>query len=335
MKKHLEQVLAKRYERENRKVNKEIEEIEKGKEETKKKIEEENKKIQDIEAVQEMIKNHPSMKERLQEMLNTNNLIGKLKYQISKLDEEKDKDKIDKKKEEIEKLKEKIEEDKDEIIDYSEKNKLGVKKEAIESIMKNAVYDKEKKEININASINKTKKAIEENKKKLQREFGDSNRKIKRYNSQITINEKVIISLREETTKKEKKAKEQNNLETNKENNVKIEGTSNEQSKVKNVEVQQKQVIKAEKKPKWFQFIKRFKNWRANRKKSVSSKEEQKIQVQPKVIKNEEPQKNEAKNDFTQSLKYQVVKDIAEQMQKEKLEEIKRNHKEHEQRPER
>ena len=49
----------------------------------------------------------------------------------------------------------------------------------------------------------------------------------------------------------------------------------------------------------------------------LQQKEEQKVQVQPKVI------KNEAKNDFTQSLKYQVVKDIAQQMQKEKLEEIK------------
>lgn len=70
-----------------------------------------------------------------------------------------------------------------------------------------------------------------------------------------------------------------------------------------------------EEKPKWWQFIKRFNMWRENR------------NVQSLPNPEEKSSKNE-KNEFAASLKYQVVKDIAEQMKIEKLREVKQQEKE-------
>ncbi len=189
--------------------------------------------------------------------------------------------------------------------------------------MRNMVYDKDKKQVDINASINKTKNGIEENKKKLEKEIKSYDKKIKGYNKQIINNEKAIESIGYEAVNEEEEIEEQEDLEENQAGNIEIEDLYEEENKIRNVKKEEKQVVKAEKKPKWFQFIKRFKNWRANRKMASKKKEEKKINIQPKDIKKEEPKENGAKSDFTQSLKYQVVRDIAQQMQKEKLEEIK------------
>lgn len=155
MKQHIEQVLAKRYTRDIRDINKSRKEIEKKIEEQKKKKEETEKKIESIETVQKMIKEHPSMKNHLQGMLNANHRIKIANDKLTKLDPIKDKSEIDKIKESIKEEEKRLNKNKDAILLYASKKKLKITKEILEDIMKNSVVDKKTNSVKIRRHIKK------------------------------------------------------------------------------------------------------------------------------------------------------------------------------------
>ena len=88
MKEHLEGVMAKRYTRQIRDINKDKKEQEKVKQA-------EEKKLESYNEVQKLINEHSSMKNHMQGMLGANYAIQKLNDELSKLDPIKDKARID------------------------------------------------------------------------------------------------------------------------------------------------------------------------------------------------------------------------------------------------
>ena len=117
LKQHLEQVLAKRYSRKIRDINKEKQEQEKEKEK-------EEKKIESYKEVQKLIDEHSSMRNHMQGMLNASYNIQKLNTELSKLDPIKDKTRIEEIKQEIATENKRLTQNRDAILDYSNKNKL-------------------------------------------------------------------------------------------------------------------------------------------------------------------------------------------------------------------
>ena len=74
-----------------------------------------------------------------------------------------------------------------------------------------------------------------------------------------------------------------------------------------------------EEKPKWFQFIKRFKAWRERRNQQ---------ELPEGTPKGQAKQKSGSKNEFADSLKYDIMQDVTKQMQQEKLKAAKEVRKE-------
>lgn len=79
----------------------------------------------------------------------------------------------------------------------------------------------------------------------------------------------------------------------------------------------------AEEKPKWFQFIKRFKAWRDRK-----NQQELPEGTSEGTPKGQSKRENGSKSEFADSLKYDIMQDVAKQMQQEKLKEAKAARKE-------
>lgn len=299
MKQHLEQVLAKRYSREIKKTDKEIEQLTKKKEENKKKMEEEDKKMESVDKVQEMIDTHPTMQNHMQGMLNASASIQKLKDELATLDMVKDKARINNITKEIKEATQKLETNRDALLAYATKNKLGITKETLENIANNTVIDKKTDKVNVRASLSNTKKAMQANKDKIEKENKSYDKKIAGYNKQISHNKKAI-------TKLGYKAPERGTERTA----TTSENTAGERGA-------EQETVQTEGKPKWWQFIKRYKQWKENKGTQALPDPEQ-----PRELDGEE------KSEFAQSLKYKVVQDIAKEMQKETVREVKKEEKE-------
>lgn len=78
-----------------------------------------------------------------------------------------------------------------------------------------------------------------------------------------------------------------------------------------------------EEKPKWFQFIKRFKAWRERR-----NQQELPEGTAEGTPKGQAKQKSGSKNEFADSLKYDIMQEVTKQMQQEKLKAAKEVRKE-------
>ena len=82
---------------------------------------------------------------------------------------------------------------------------------------------------------------------------------------------------------------------------------------------QQGSAQEQEEKPKWFQFIKRFKAWRERRNQQ---------ELPEATPKGQAKKESGSKNEFADSLKYDIMKDVTKQMQQEKLKAAKEVRKE-------
>ena len=82
---------------------------------------------------------------------------------------------------------------------------------------------------------------------------------------------------------------------------------------------QQGSAQEQEEKPKWFQFIKRFKAWRERRNQQ---------ELPEGTPKGQAKKESGSKNEFADSLKYDIMKDVTKQMQQEKLKAAKEVRKE-------
>lgn len=300
MKQHLEQVLAKRYSREIKKIDKEIEEIGKKKEENTKKLEQEDKKLEGVDKVQKMVEEHPTMKNHMQGMLNAKATNQKLSDELATLDMVKDKARINRIKKEMQEANQKLEKNRDAILAYATKNKLGITKETLENIADNVVVDKKTNSVNVKASLSNTKKQIQANKDSITKENKNYDKKISGYNKQISHNEKAITKLGYRTP----------------ERGTERTSTTSENTAGERGEGAEQEPVQTEGKPKWWQFIKRYKQWKENKGTQALPDPEQ-----PRELDGEE------KSEFAQSLKYKVVQDIAKEMQKETVREVKKEEK--------
>lgn len=288
MKQHLEQVIAKRYGRENKKIDKEVKEVEKKKEA-------EGKRLENIEVVETMMQEHPTMKNHMQGMLNASASIQRLEEELSQLDMVKNNDRIKVIQKEIQGANKKLENNRDAILTFSNKNKLGITKETLEAIMQNVAVNEKTGQVNVKNSLANTKN-------RMQRKVKNYDKEILGYHKKTANNQRAMMNLGY-SLPREGREEENANIERGFSNQVMGVGTIAELEKE----------TETEQKPKWFQFIKRFKQWLASKKMSQLPNTNSK----PEAIEKEE------KNEFSKSLKYQVVKDIAKQMQEEKIKEAK------------
>ncbi len=294
LKQHLEQVLAKRYSRKIRDINKEKQEQEKEKEK-------EEKKIESYKEVQKLIDEHSTMRNHMQGMLNASYNIQKLNTELSKLDPIKDKARIEEIKQEIATENKRLTQNRDAILDYSNKNKLKITKETLEEIASNSVIDKKTNKVNIKETLN-----VSNNKSK--EKIKDFNKKIQNGDKQIAINEKAIKNLGYRVPERKQK-------EGKDETKGQHDGSGTRgQYDGDDTHDHDKET---EEKPKWWQFIKRFKKWNENKMiKQLPDPED-------KSTKN-----SNTKSEFASSLKYDVVKDIAKQMQQDNFKEARKEVKE-------
>ena len=82
--------------------------------------------------------------------------------------------------------------------------------------------------------------------------------------------------------------------------------------------------------PKWYQFIQRFKNWNERRKQQALPEPEPRTQdSEPALVVPEPstPEPSSEKNEFLNSLKYEIVQDVVKQMETDNLKEAKKERK--------
>lgn len=287
MKKHLDEVLAKRYSREIKKIEQQKEETLKKKEENTKKLEDEDKKLKSIDNVQKMIDAHPAMQNHMQGMLNASASIDRLNSELSTLSLPKDKTRINTINKEMQDANQKLDKNKKAILDYANKNKLGITEATLDGIMKNIAVNS-KGEANIKASLNNAKNEVQANKDAIARQNKKYARELIGYDKQLAHNENAITMLGYKIPGRTDRAETEPGEGT-------AEPTANGGEKLK-----------------FWHFIKRFKQWRENRK----------TRALPEVGELKEIGE-EKDNAFINSMKYGVVKDVADKMQKENLKKAK------------
>lgn len=298
LKQHIESSLAKRYERENKKLSKEKEKSEKDKEK-------EVKKLEKIEKIKDEIKNHPHLKNNLQGMLQAKVDMNKLNDELATLDENDSADatRISEIKKAIQSKAKKLDKNKNLMLDYFKKKKIDINEKDLKDLEGSIIS---KKGI---ADIDKTlfAKAKESNEK-----IAKYDKEIKRIDKKMKINEKSISNLGRGA-----KVITQNNNQT-----VVNPSVSAPVSR-ENIEPEEDEKPKL----KWWQFTQRWKQFKENRnRKALPDAEEEKPE---ETEKNEDTAKE--KNEFYNSLKYDVVKEMMSEMSKETYKNSKAQVKENDQ----
>lgn len=283
MKKHLDEVMAKKYERQISKLEKEKKEV--------------TEKKERLTELKQLVTDHPvlgnHLKAYMKDVREAQNKIKK--YQAEILDKTKPISQahlsaiinvyIPMEKEKISNNK-----NKDILVDYITKNGLNIKEQDIEELASHGFVEVGKdgaKRIDLDATINRDMKGLD--------------RKIKGFDKSI---QDYQIAL--------------NGKDRGEKTAVETSTPSTTSTVVKSNESEQT----TEEKPKWYQFIKRFKNWN----------EKRKTKALPKAEEEKEENKTESKtenkkNEFSSSLKYEIVQDIVNQTKSSDLKEAKKERK--------
>ena len=83
-------------------------------------------------------------------------------------------------------------------------------------------------------------------------------------------------------------------------------------------------------KPKWYQFIQRFKNWNDRRKQQALPESEQTTSESEQTTSESEQTTSKSsteRNEFLNSLKHEIVQDVVKQMETDNLKEAKKERK--------
>lgn len=301
--KHFQQVLGERYSRKIKKIGKEKETVEKTKKENEKKKQEEEKKLEKVDAVEKIVKEHPSMKNRLQGMLNANNIIRRNDKKLANLDPIKDKSEIEKLEKQSKQANIRLNTNRKELLDYAKRKKINITKETLDDIMKNSVYDKQAKQVDVNQTLSSTKEKSKKQIEVYEKEISKADKKLSKYEKTVLTNKKAISKLEHYTPRDREKEKQEKLAKRNK-----AQGQEQEEQ-----EGQQGSKDNKEEKLKWWQFRKRFIRWR----------ESKNIDSLP------EPEEEETKfKEFAKNLKYDVVQDASRRVQKEMAKEAQKEIKE-------
>ena len=279
LKRHVEQVLAKRLDRQNTKHSKEMKQIEKEKEQ-------ESKKIDTIEKIRALVKDHPTMGNYLKGVWNNQAEIAKLLEQKKSLEDNPNKtqddiQKISDLEKEINERNIKVKKNKQPVMEYINKKRLGISEKDIDDLSNHIVVGKNGQidiDKTLNAGIQQAKNNIRKKEKA-----------ISRRNKKFNVNRQAIINLGEIPTEIEEDSK----------------ATEREDSDVQQADVPYDKEDSLQEKPKWWQFIARFKAWRDRR--NQKALEEGREEVEPEARKIDTQ-----RGEFADSLKYDVIKGLVD-----------------------
>lgn len=298
LKKHIEEVMEKRYERRLK--------------DEKKKLEVASNKKAKIEKLQEIVNKSPSVKNYLIGIMNSTLEIDKLKKQIDDL---KKADPIDTKKiadltTQISQLEVKITKNKDLLMGIKG---LDFKDEDLKELLDNGIVVNKNGKIDLAATLNNRRAQL--------------NRQVKKYTKSIAEHEKALETLGRSTSEQTSSEPGQYQSPTRITRTEPAQDSNSEQShETENSsepaqEEEEQEASEQEEKPKWYQFVKRFKMWNEKRKQKALPEAEQPEAPTPEN--NTQP-----KNNFKNALKYDIVKDLYKQADKQVLKDARSKRKE-------
>lgn len=301
MKKHLDTVLKKKYERKLAKVEKEKAEL----------IDKKDK----VEQIKQLTTEHPALAINLKGMISAYKTAENLKKELKSLEysvgngitaytDPARANEITTKL--LPDAESKMETNKTPFMDYIQKNKLDITEKDVNELVEKGAVNKDGK-VDLETTFVKRTSG-------LNRQIKGLEKSIKDYTYAIGGAEK-----RQQSPEQQGSAQEQE--ETGSFQFVKrFKNWSDRQNQP---EEEQEDNQDKEEKPKWFQFIKRFKAWRERR-----NQQELPEGTAEGTPKGQAKQKSGSKNEFADSLKYDIMQDVTKQMQQEKLKAAKEVRKE-------
>ena len=147
------------------------------------------------------------------------------------------------------------------------------------------------------------------------------NRQVKKYTKSITEHEKALETLGRSTSEQTSSEPSQHQSPTRITRTEPAQDSNSEQShETENSSEPAQEGSEQEEKPKWYQFVKRFKIWNEKRKQKALPEAEQ-----PELTPENNPQ---PKNNFKNALKYDIVKDLYKQADKQALKDARSKGKE-------
>lgn len=301
MKKHLDTVLKKKYERKLAKVEKEKEEL----------IGKKDK----VEQIKKLTTEHPALAMNLKGMISAYKTAESLKKELESLSFTTSDGKTictntTRVNEITTKLlpeaESKMEKNKTPFMDYIQKNKLDITEKDVNELVEKGAVNKDGK-VDLETTFVKRTSGL--------------NRQIKGLDKSIKDYTYAIGGAENRQQSPEQQGSAQEQEETGSFQFVKrFKNWSDRQNQP---EEEQEDDQDKEEKPKWFQFIKRFKAWkeRRNQQELPEGTSEGTPKGQPKKEKG-------SKNEFADSLKYDIMQDVTKQMQQDKLKAAKEARKE-------
>lgn len=301
MKKHLDTVLKKKYERKLAKVEKEKEEL----------IGKKDK----VEQIKKLTTEHPALAMNLKGMISAYKTAENLKKELKSLEYSAGNGIIEYtnpvraneiKTKLLPDAESKMETNKTPFMDYIQKNKLDITEKDVNELVEKGAVNKDGK-VDLETTFVKRTSGL--------------NRQIKGLDKSINDYTYAMGGAEKRQQSPEQQGSAQEQEETGSFQFVKrFKNWSDRQNQP---EEEQEDDQDKEEKPKWFQFIKRFKAWRErrNQQELPEGTSEGTPKGQPKKEKG-------SKNEFADSLKYDIMQDVTKQMQQEKLKAAKEVRKE-------
>lgn len=271
MKKHLDTVLKKKYERKLAKVEKEKAEL----------IDKKDK----VEQIKQLTTEHPALANNLKGMISAYKTAENLKKELKSLEYSAGNGIIaytnpvranEIKTKLLPDAESKMKTNKTHFMDYIQKNKLDITEKDVDELVEKGIVNKDGK-VDLETTFVKRTSGLNRQIKGLDKSIND-------YTYAMGGAEK-----RQQSPEQQGSAQEQ----------------EDDQDK--------------EEKPKWFQFIKRFKAWRERRNQQ---------ELPEGTPKGQAKKESGSKNEFADSLKYDIMQDVTKQMQQEKLKAAKEVRKE-------
>lgn len=302
MKAHLEKVTATKYLRDLKVADAEKQALE--------------NRIEQHTKVEKLVDENATMKNHLTGLMGAKLTIKQLQEEISKLDGKNDPTSLNEKtvkENQIKEAESKYARIKNEVMEYIYNHQLGIEEQTIASIVEGKVaVDKKTHQIDIKASIQNNRVAID---KKLQ----SKNRQIEHYTRGIERLGYTITTPAEEAQKKGQVAEQQGVASTQIAKEPEKEET--------NKESWWKRAKDKVSSWKWVQKMAKFFTYEVEEEpKQLQEGEKAPKQQESKTTTQAKPEvkQQESKKEFKNSLKYEVVQNIAEEMYKQNLKEAKR-----------
>ena len=289
MKKHLETIMQKKYSRKINSLNKEKEEL--------------SEKKGKLEFFQKLIEEHPALENAIKGMVQAKETLKRLKDEEARGIEPRFFG-------EDEECEEKLETNKKTLMDYFAKHSINITEKDLEDITSLEFTKGKDGRIDVKSSV--------------KREISKTEKQIRSVDKNIANHKSALekVNGRSKTEKPDKsKAKTEETERTETESSEKVSARSEtERADESRAEIEETEKPESSEKPKWYQFVKRFKNWRERRKQStLPSRDEEPTK--------EEPVEKTAKKDdgkkFRDSLKYDIVKDIVDKTERDELKQAK------------